>query len=408
MVYAVVIPDGMADYPLRELGGRTPLEAACTPNMDRLARRGTVGLVKNVPDGMPAGSDVAIMSVLGYDPARYHTGRAPLEAPDLGVELGADDVAFRMNLVTVADGRMADYAAGHITTEEAGALVAALAESLGEQPFRYYRGVSYRHLAVTTDRRLLEVACTPPHDITGREIADYLPVGRGADVLLAIMEKAAKVLVRHEVNTVRRDLGENPANAVWFWGQGTRPTLPAFERLHGCRAGLISAVSLLRSLAAYGGIRRIDVPSITGYYDTNYRGKGEVALAALGELDLVIVHVEAPDEAGHNADVEAKVRAIERVDADIVGVLMDGLAHRPARLLVLADHPTPIAVRSHTAEPAPFVMAGSGVAACGVSAFAESSCRAAGRLVSPGHRLMDILLSAGNVPAEPPADRFQA
>ena len=393
MKYAVVIPDGMADYPLKALDGRTPLEAARTPCMDRLAGEGTVGLSRNVPEGMPPGSDVAIMSVLGYDPATYHTGRAPLEAPDIGVSLSEDDVAFRMNLVTIADGRMADYSAGHIGNEEARALVQTLRETLGDEPFQYFPGMSYRHLAVSRDKALLGVSCTPPHDITGREVQDYLPRGEKADVLIDAMEQAAAMLENHEVNAVRRDLRENPANAIWFWGQGTRPQLPLFKELRGLTGAMISAVALLRSLAVYAGLDRIDVPGITGYYDTNYRGKGEYAVAALENHDLVVAHVEAPDEAGHNKDVKAKVEAIERVDEEVLGVIVKGLEGVDARIMVLADHPTPIEVGSHTPEPAPFLMWGKGIPQSGVEGFGESSCRAAGKLISPGFKLMDVFLS---------------
>lgn len=393
MKYAIIVPDGMADRPLKKLGGRTPLEAADTPNMDRLAGEGAVGLSRNVPEGMPPGSDVAVMSVLGYDPLRYHTGRAPLEAPDIGVDLGPDEVAFRMNLVTIAEGRMADYSAGHISSEEARPLVETLNESLGDGPFRYFPGVSYRHLAVAGDRDLLEVSCTPPHDIAAQMVEDHLPRGRGSETLVSVMEKARRVLEVHEVNSVRRDLGENPANAVWFWGQGTRPQLPSFEELRGVRGAMISAVALLRSLALYAGFERIDVPGATGYYDTNYRGKGEAAVAALERRDLVVVHVESPDEAGHNRDWEAKVEAIERIEKEVLGVVCEGLAGREARLMVLADHLTPIAVGSHTPEPAPFLMWGEGIPASGVEGFGESSCRAAGQVISPGYRLMDIFLA---------------
>ena len=401
MKCAVVIPDGMADYPLDELGGRTPLEAADTPNMDRLAREGEAGLVRNVPVGMSPGSDVAIMSVLGYDPARYHTGRAPLEAPAIGVRLEEGDVAFRMNLVTIIDGRMVDYSGGHIGDREAFALVKALVETLGEKTFRFYPGVSYRHLAVTRDDELADTVTTPPHDITGQLVEEYLPRGVGAEKIIRVMKEAGRILEEHEVNSVRRDLGENPANAVWLWGQGRRPEIPGFLEMYGARGAVISAVSLLKSLAMYAGMDVLDVPGITGYYDTNYAGKGERAVEALlsGEYDVVVVHVEAPDEAGHNGDVEAKVKAIEAVDREVLGRLLERCARTDMRVYLAADHPTPISVRSHTAEPSPYAIWGGGAASAAAAAarakaeaFGESACRASGIVQESGWQMMKRLL----------------
>ena len=395
MKYAVVIPDGMADYPLEKLGGLTPLEAADTPNMDRLAKEGEVGLVRNIPTGMNPGSDVAIMSVLGYDPAQFHTGRAPLEAPAIGVELKEGDVAFRMNLVTIVDGKMVDYSGGHIGTKEAKALVQTLEEVFGGQMFHYFPGVSYRHLAVTREQQLLKLETTPPHDISGKNVADYLPKGAGAKKIIKLMKEAGKLLEEHEVNTVRRDLGENPANAVWFWGQGKKPELPLFEELYGVKGAVISAVALLRSLAMYAGMDVLDVPGITGYYDTNYAGKGERAVRALKEdgYELVVVHVEAPDEAGHNGDVEQKVKAIEAVDKEVLGRLLQEYGDAGLRVYLLADHPTPIIVKSHTDEPSPYLIWGEGTESVGAGAFGESACRATGLLNSQGWTMMKRFLA---------------
>ncbi|MBN1807681.1 MAG: cofactor-independent phosphoglycerate mutase [Planctomycetes bacterium] len=395
MKYAVIIPDGMADYPVEKLGGRTPLEAAATPNMDRLASEGEVGLVRNVPVGMSPGSDVAIMSVLGFDPRVYHTGRAPLEAPAIGVELSRGQVAFRMNLVTVADGLMADYSGGHIETKEAAVLVQTLEETLGGGFFHFHAGVSYRHLAVTNRMDLLDLVTTPPHDISGKEVSDYLPRGVGAEEVIALMAEAGRLLEQHEINSVRRDLGENPANAVWFWGQGTRPEIPAFSVEYGKRAAVISAVALLQSLAIYAGMDVLDVEGMTGYYDTNYAGKGECAVRALNEegYDVVVVHVEAPDEAGHNGDVEQKVKAIEAVDREVLGRLLQECGGSDMSVYLLADHPTPISVKSHTSEPSPYLMWGAGTEHTGAEAFGESACRASGRLMEEGWKMMKRFLA---------------
>jgi 2,3-bisphosphoglycerate-independent phosphoglycerate mutase len=362
MKYVVLISDGMADYPIEELDGLTPLEAADTPHMDTLAARGRVGLVRNVPPGMSPGSDVAVMSVLGFDPAKYYTGRAPLEAPAMGVELEPGQIAYRMNLVTIFDSKMSDFTAGHISNDEAAVLVNALQSSMDSDEFRFYPGTSYRNLMVTTDSNLLKMICTPPHDIIGQSIETYLPRGRKAQRLLDLMDRAGKILKDHEINVRRKEAGENPANSVWLWGQGIRPDMPLFKDVYGVSGAIISAVPLLRSLSQYLGLELIGVEGITGYLDTNYKGKGLGALRALQKHDLVCVHVEAPDEAGHSGDTKSKKEAIERIDEEVLGTILDDLDNNAEwRVLVLADHPTPIAKRTHTAEPAPFVLPINGV-----------------------------------------------
>lgn len=396
--YIVLIPDGMADDPLKELGGRTPLEAAGTPNMDALAGKGLVGRVCNVPVGMSPGSDVAVMSVLGYDPARYHTGRAPLEAPAIGVDLKPGRIAYRMNLVTIADGQMADFAAGHISSNDAAVLVEALQATLGSNEFRFYPGTSYRHLLVTTDRDLLKMTCTPPHDIIGQSIKTYLPSGLKAERLLDLMDRAEEILENHEINVLRKESGKNPANRIWFWGQGVRPEMPLFKDVFGISGAIISAVPLLQSLAAYLGLERVHVDGITGYLDTNYSGKGKAAVEALKKHDFVCIHVEAPDEAGHSGDYQAKIEAIERIDRDVLGTVLDGLKHYDQwRILVLPDHPTPVTLRTHTSNPVPFVLCGTGIDPDSVDKMGESHARSTGILIDKGHRLMEILLEKRSI-----------
>ena len=396
--YIVLIPDGMADDPLAELGGLTPLEAADTPHMDALAGKGLVGMVRNVPAGMSPGSDVAVMSVLGYDPARYHTGRAPLEAPAIGVDLEPGQIAYRMNLVTIADGQMVDFAAGHISNDEATVLVETLEQSIGSEEFRFYSGTSYRHLLVTTDRDLLEMTCTPPHDIIGQSIINYLPRGPKAERLLDLMDRAGEILESHEINVRRKESGKNPANRIWFWGQGVRPQVPLFKDVFGISGAIISAVPLLQSLAAYLGLERVHVDGITGYLDTNYSGKGKAAVEALKKHDFVCIHVEAPDEAGHSGDYQAKIEAIERIDQDVLGTVIDGLSHYDQwRILVLPDHPTPVTLRTHTSKPVPFLLCGTGIDPIGVDKMGESHARSTGILIDKGHRLMEILLEKRSI-----------
>ena len=396
--YVVLIPDGMADDPLAELGGLTPLEAADTPHMDALAGKGLVGMVRNVPAGMSPGSDVAVMSVLGYDPARYHTGRAPLEAPAIGVDLEPDQIAYRMNLVTIADGQMVDFAAGHISNDEATVLVETLEQSIGSEEFRFYSGTSYRHLLVTKDRDLLEMTCTPPHDIIGQSIINYLPRGPKAERLLDLMDRAGEILESHEINVRRKESGKNPANRIWFWGQGVRPQMPLFKDVFGISGAIISAVPLLQSLATYLGLERVYVDGMTGYLDTNYIGKGKAAVETLKKHDFVCIHVEARDEAGHCGDYQAKIEAIERIDQDVLGTVIDDLNHYDQwRILVLPDHSTPVTLRTHTSKPVPFLLCGTGIDSVGVKEMGESHARSTGILIDKGHRLMEILLAKRSI-----------
>ncbi len=376
MKLMVILGDGMADLPIEELQGKSPLQAAEKPNMDRLARLGRSGLALTVPDGFPPGSDVANLSVAGYDPRLFYTGRAPLEAASMGVHLDPGDIAFRCNLVTIEDGIMMDYSAGHISTAEAGELIEALKPLMPEE--RLYAGVSYRHLLILQEGA--EAVCTPPHDISDQPVADHLPRGEGAEMLLGLMEAAKPVLARQEVN--RRRIAENkrPANAIWLWGQGPAPSMPSFMDMHALSGAMISAVDLLRGIAVYAGMEVIDVPGATGTIETNYSGKVEGAIDALSRHDLVYLHIEAPDEAGHAGDLEGKIRAIELLDQRVVGPAVEELDKSgwDWRILLLPDHATPITLKTHSREPVPFVIAGKGIETDGVEGFDEQWAKKGG------------------------------
>ncbi|MDM8000273.1 MAG: cofactor-independent phosphoglycerate mutase [Dehalococcoidia bacterium] len=395
MKYAIIIGDGMADEPLEGLGGRTPLEVADIPNMREIARKGQTGLVRTIPRGMPPGSDVATMSVLGYDPKKYYSGRAPLEAARLGIELGPEEVAFRCNLITIEDDSIADYAGGHITTEEARELVDSLSRQMSRPGVRFYAGVGYRHICVVKGEGMARVDCTPPHDVIGQPVKDHLPRGDGARLLIDLMEGSRGLLQSHEVNKARLRRGLRPANMIWLWGQGVTPRMPNFRDRFGIEGSVISAVDLLNGIARLVGLNVIDVPGATGYYDTNYEGKGAYAIRSLESRDFVLVHVEAPDEAGHNGDIEQKIRAMENLDRLVVGPIMRKLGETPrSRLMVLPDHPTPIRVRTHTDDPVPFAWCGHGIPASGVPDFSERAAASSGLRVEEGHTLMGRLTGA--------------
>ncbi|MDX9745599.1 MAG: cofactor-independent phosphoglycerate mutase [Syntrophales bacterium] len=397
MKYIVLLGDGMGDYPLTELGDQTPLEYARTPNMDLMAREGTIGLIDTIPEGFTPGSDVANLSVLGYDPHEYYSGRAPLEAASMGIHLGSDDVAFRCNLVTLTDGpdaRMDDFTADHISSAEAKALILELQAELGNETFRFYPGVGYRHLLVWRGGDPSSKT-TPPHDITGKKTAPHLPVGSTSDVLIDFMERAKPVLRNHPVNRNRLSRGRKAANAIWLWGQGKAPAMAPLTETYHIRGGVISAVDLLNGIGVYAGLEVLRVEGATGYIDTNYRGKGEKALECLQERDFVFVHVEAPDEMGHEGNVQGKVKAIENFDEAVVGTVLNGLnAFDAWRILVLCDHPTPIVRRTHTADPSPFVILSSlgNENRKNGAAYTEREAKNAGILVSPGYRLMNLFI----------------
>lgn len=360
MKYAILIGDGMADYPIQELDGRTPLEAAHTPNMDFLASRGSVGLVRTIPRGLHPGSDVATLTILGYDPRLYYTGRSPLEAASIGVQLREEDVAFRCNLVTLTckDDKlfMDDFSAGHISTDEARTIIEDVEDHLGGDPIHFYPGVSYRHLMVWGGGPS-SLKTVPPHDIMGEDISEYLPKGEGAERLIELIELSMDFLKAHPINREREAKGLKPANALWLWGEGKAPKLPTLRERFSIIGAVISAVDLVKGIGIYAGLEVVRVPGATGYIDTNYRGKAEYALRSLKEKGFVIVHVEAPDEASHNGDVKTKIKAIEDFDRDVVGRVLQGLKDsNDFRLMVLTDHWTPVSLRTHVGEPVPFVI----------------------------------------------------
>ena len=368
MKYIVVLGDGMADEPLAELGEKTPLEHARTPNMDRMAREGACGMLRTIPDGYEAGSDIANMAVLGYAPENYYTGRGPLEALSMGVDLAPDDIAYRCNLVTIEDDRMADFSAGHISSDEGKDLFAALQQEIPDVLLK--AGVSYRNLLVIHGGK--GSATTPPHDIVGQEITSCLPTGGDADLLFRCMETSRQAFDRHPVNLARIRAGKRPATAIWPWSGGHKPAFPSFEQKYGKRGGIISAVDLLNGIGRCAGMEVISVTGATGYLDTDYDAKARYALDAIKRLDFVYVHIEAPDEAGHLGSIEEKVKAIERVDG-VVGTILDAF---DGVVAVLPDHPTPIRARTHTRDPVPFVVRGKGTD--GTDTYSEKSARNGG------------------------------
>jgi 2,3-bisphosphoglycerate-independent phosphoglycerate mutase len=391
--HVIVILDGAAGWPIEELGGATALEAAHTPNLDALAARGMVGMARTVPAGTEASSAAACTSILGYDPVADCVGRGAIEAASMGISLAADEVALRLNLVVIAGGLMASYAGGHITSDESREMISELAAQLADETFSLHAGVGYRHILVVKGHpELLDLAYTPPHDISGRPVESRLPSGEGAEVLLGLMERARVVLEGSAVNARREDAGQQRVTDIWpFWpGSAPRHLVP-FEELRGVRAALTSGVDLLGGLAALTGIRRLRIPGVTDGPDNDYAGQAEGALAALDGSGLVVIHVETPDEAGHAGDLEGKIAGIEAIDREIVARAMRRPG--PIRLLCMPDHPTPIALKTHTDEPVPFVLCGDGVAHNGAAAYGERSARATGLVLDPGRLVMDLLLS---------------
>ena len=398
MKYLVLIGDGMSDLPLKELKGKTPLQVAKTPNMDYLAQNGLCGWVNNVPNGLPPGSDVASMSIFGYDPAKYYTGRGPLEAASLGVKLSKDDVAFRCNLVTVKDGKMKDFTAGHISTPEAKKIMLELDKRLGRKGIKFFPGLSYRHLLIIDNRQSKienRLETTPPHDITGQKIKKYLPKD---ELLLELMNESEVIL--HEMKT--------KATVIWPWGQGKLPAMPSFKKKYGLTGAIITAVDLLKGMGKTLGLEVIHVPGATGYLDTNYIGKAKYALKALKKHDIVFIHVEAPDEAGHEGSIPKKIRAIEDFDRLVVGTIWNEirnskirtfdnskedesrLSNIEYRILVLPDHPTPIKYMTHTRDSVPFVICGLSVSGhrSPVMGYNEKAIKKSKIKLRQGHELM--------------------
>ncbi len=400
MKYIILVGDGMADYPIPELGRQTPLEVAKTPNMDSVAQAGKCGLVRTIPPGMKAASDVANLSILGYDPTTFYTGRGPLEAANMGVELESKEVAFRCNLITASEDILVDYSAGHISTEETKVLISSLNEKLASERIRFYPGVSYRNLLVIRGAggiKDLSAECIPPHDITGEKISKNLPRGKGAEFLVNLMNSSRPILSNHEINHVRVDLGENPANMIWLWGQGERPNLISFRERFGITGSVISAVDLVKGIGRSIGLDVINVPGATGYYDTDYTGKAKYALDSLDQHDFVFVHVEAPDEAGHNGDIRQKIAAIENFDRLVVGAILENFKGRKDyRILVISDHLTPISLRTHTADPTPFAICGVGIDPDDKARFCEAEAKESSLRIQHGHKLIEYLIKGSD------------
>ena len=391
MKYLLIVPDGMADESLAELDQRTPLMAARTPNMDALARAGVIGRVATIPPGMPPGSDVAGLSIMGYDPAKYYTGRAPLEAANQGIELAARDVAFRCNLITIDGERIVDYSAGEISSEEGAELMREIDARFSTRFIRFYPGVSYRNLMVWRQGSV-DVGTTPPHDVMGEPIAAHLPVGDHEEQLRQMMWDSYEVLSAHPINRRRVDAGKHPANMIWLWGQGHAPNLPQFALAHGVQGTVISAVDLLRGIARIAGLQAPGVPGATGRLDTDWEGKAAAARAALATHDFVMVHIEAPDECGHQGDLEGKIRAIELTDEKIVGPLWAAAQHYDAvRILLLPDHYTPVKRRTHVGNPVPFLLAGTGVSPDAADRFDEAIAAESSLFVDEGWTLISRL-----------------
>ena len=393
MKYAIVLPDGAADEPVDALDGRTPLVAAATPHIDSIATTGRQGRVVTVPKGFALGTDVATLSLFGYDPRVDHCGRAPLEAAAQGLVVEPTDVVFRCNFVTVVDGVMRDFTAGHIRQVEADRLIADLNDRLAHLGCRFHSGVSYRHLMIASGVNDLRPETTPPHDIPDQPVADHLPRGPGADWVNDVMRQARDVLGDHEVNLVRRDLDENTAADIWLWGQGKPKALTPFIDRFGLCGAAIAAVDVIKGIAVSVGFTVLDVPGATGFLDTNYAGKGKAAVEALDDFDIVVVHIEAPDEAGHLGDVDAKVAAIQRIDEHIVGPLLDRLrSFDQWKIMIAPDHPTPVARRTHTDTPPPFCIAGHAVHTVLSKPFSEATAALSDLQVDPGYELMEFFL----------------
>ena len=400
MKYVVVLYDGMADYPVPELGGRTPMAVACKPNFDSLGKKGTVGLVRTVPDGMKPGSDVANMSVMGFDPSIYYTGRSPLEAASIGVDLKDTDVTLRCNLVTLSDEEnyegktMVDYCAGDISTEEAAEIIKSVDEHFGSEIFKFYSGVSYRHCLVwdcgTTDLGSM----TPPHDISGRVVGEYLSKSENAKPLIKMMKESYEFLKDHPVNKKRASEGKRPANSIWLWGEGKRPALSPFEQLYGIKGAVISAVDLLKGIGKCAKMETPEVEGATGYIDTNFEGKARAAVEALKNgCDFAYIHLEAPDECGHRREPENKVKSIEMIDSRVLPIVLDGLEeYDDYKIMILPDHPTPIVTATHAPDPVPFMIYQKSKPHKGVETVNEETAKATGLFLNSGVELMKKFL----------------
>ena len=401
MKYIFVVGDGMSDYPIPELGNKTPLQAAHKPNMDSIAAQGRSGLIKTVPDESIPGSETAICSLLGYDPRIYCTGRGPLEAPARGIKLGPNDAAYRCNLITEKDGFISDYSAGHITTEESSKLIAAINKAFGKLgKIEFYAGLDYRHFLILRNISKPElIVCTPPHDAIGDIIDEVMPIAKSAEaektvrLLRELIIRSNGILRTHPVNVARVKAGKNPANLIWPWGGGKKPAMPSLKEKFGLKGAVISAVDLVKGIGTYAGMEIINVPGATGLSNTNYEGKADAALNALKDNDLVFVHVEAPDEAGHCRDYALKVKTIEDLDKRLLGRILDGVKE-PYAIVISPDHPTPISVGTHTRDPVPFAIKSPFLKADGVKKFDEDSAKKGGFGLITNNYLISLLLSS--------------
>lgn len=396
MKYIVILGDGMSDYPVPELGNKTPLQVAKKPNIDRLAQYGQLGLVKTVPETLPPGSDVANLSVLGYEPEKYYTGRSPLEAASIGIDLRDTDVTFRTNLVTLSEAEryedrvMVDYSSDEISTEEAHQLLDTIQAHFNNELYTYYKGISYRH-CLLWEKGSLDLDLTPPHDILGKRVADYLPSGKDSLPLLKMMKESQRLLENHPVNLKRKEKGLRPANSIWIWGEGKKPALDPFKNKYGLSGAVISAVDLIKGLGILAGMDSIDVKGATGNIDTNYLGKAQAALDALSQgKDFVFVHIEAPDECGHRYEIDNKVKSIELIDELVVASLIKGLeVYEDYKILVLPDHPTPLSLRTHTRDPVPYILYQKSRAKKGSSmTYNEKNAQDTGIFIGSGPDLM--------------------
>ena len=401
MKYLVVLYDGMADYPVPALGGKTPMELAKKPLLDKLARFGKVGTVKTVADGLKPGSDIANMSVLGYNPKECYTGRSPLEAVSIGVDMKDTDIIFRTNLVTLSDEEnyedktMVDYSAGDISTAEAAEIIKSVQEHFGNEKFAFYSGVAYRHCLVWNNGTLDLGKMTPPHDISGKVIGEHLSDSENAKELIAMMKESYDFLMEHPVNKERMAKGERPANSIWLWGEGTKPALSNFKEKYGVDGSIISAVDLLKGIAKCAGMGSPDVEGATGYIDTNFEGKAECAIEELKTKDFVYIHIEAPDECGHRNEPENKVKAIEMIDEKVLARVLPELdKYEDYKVMVLPDHPTPIVTMTHAGDAVPYLIYQKSKAADnGIESFTENTAKEAGNYVEVGYTLMDSFIN---------------
>jgi 2,3-bisphosphoglycerate-independent phosphoglycerate mutase len=392
MKYLLVIFDGMADEPLEELGGKTPMQVARKPYMDDIARLGSIGAVTTTPAGMDPGSDITNMAILGYDPRKYYKGRGPIEAASLEIPFEETDVVFRTNLVSTDGSLMLDSSAGHVSTEEAHELIDLIDQKLSTRTIKFYPGVSYRHIMVWRSGSV-DVHCTAPYKIQDKPFAEHLPEGDGEDTLKRMIYDSLELLDQHPINRARRDRGELPANMIWFWAQGRKPEIPSFFNTNGVKGSVVAAVDLIRGLGRLVGLRVVDVPGATGYIDTNYLGKGQYALAALDDMDFVWVHVEAADEAGHEGDIDRKIEAIENMDKLVLGTILNGFvkSKEEFKILLLPDHPTPIATRAHSITPVPFLLYDSTKTRTTSMPFDERAVDDTKLIVEEGHELIKML-----------------